>query len=362
MATNHRIDNFNPGPAVLPDAVLTAAQQELLDYKGSGMSVLEISHRSALYTHIQEDAETRLRRLLQIPEDFEVLFLQGGASLQFAMIPMNFVGEGQTAAYVLTGSWSEKALQEAERVTAVRVAATTKDNGYKSLPMSFDTAASDAYVHITSNNTIYGTQWRDFPRQGPIPLVADMSSDILSRPFAVDQFHLIYAGAQKNLGPAGVTLVIVKRDWLSQVEVSGLPKMLTYSTHVKAESKYNTPPVFAVYILGKVLEWLEAEGGLTAVSRRNAMKAGLLYDAMDTSGGFYNGYVDRSSRSRMNVTFHLPTPELEAQFLKEAEEAGFVGLGGHRSVGGCRASIYNALSVDACERLSQFMEDFRRRA
>jgi len=356
-----RVDNFNAGPAVLPEPALLAAQEEMLNYRNSGMSVLEISHRSALYQQIQEEAEDRLRRLLDISEEFEVLFLQGGASLQFAMVPMNFIRPGQVGAYMLSGLWSEKAIQEAATIRDTRVAATSKDDGYRNILQAWQAEPTDAYLHLTSNNTIYGTQWGEFPVNQEVPLVADMSSDILSRVFAVDDFHLIYAGAQKNLGPAGVTLVLVRRDWLGGAVVDGVPKMLQYGAHVKAVSKYNTPPVFAVYLLGKVLQWLEGEGGVAEVERRNRKKSALLYRVIDESNGFYRGYAGKTARSRMNVTFNLATPQMEETFLQSAKEAGFVGLSGHRSVGGCRASIYNAQPLAACKRLADFMVDFQHR-
>ncbi|MBX5437692.1 MAG: 3-phosphoserine/phosphohydroxythreonine transaminase [Alicyclobacillaceae bacterium] len=356
------VHNFNAGPAALPLEALEQAREELLNYGGSGMSVMEMSHRSAAYEAIHNRAEELLRELLAIPEEYSVLFLQGGASLQFAMVPMNFLAPGRTAAYVLTGSWAEKAYKEAQTVGSVRVSASTKDDNFRRIP-SLDevrTEPGDAYLHITSNETIGGIQWQVFPDTGAVPLVADMSSDILSRPLDVRQFGLIYAGAQKNLGPSGVTVVIVRTDWLEQA-ATNIPAILRYSTHAKNRSLYNTPPTFAIYTLGLVLQWVQRQGGVAAMQRRSEEKAALLYGVIDESGGFYRGYAEPASRSRMNVTFGLVTPELEKAFLEEAKQAGFVGLNGHRSVGGCRASIYNAVSLDDCRALAEFMRDFQRR-
>jgi phosphoserine aminotransferase len=359
----NQLSNFGAGPAALPRDVLRRAQAELMDFSGTGLSVMEISHRDKVYEKVQQQAEERLRRLMGIPESYSVLFLQGGASLQFAMLPMNFLREGQTASYVLTGVWSEKALQEAERLGAVRVAGSTKDEGYRRIPepAELQWADDDAYVHITSNNTIIGSQWMAFPNTHNVPLVADMSSDILSRSVDVNQFQLIYAGAQKNLGPAGVTVVIVASEWLKQAR-HDIPTMLRYDTHAAHKSLYNTPPTFAIYMLGLVLEWVEAQGGVPAVEERNEQKARVIYNVIDESDGFYQGYVEPASRSRMNVTFRLPTAELEQRFLQTARECGFVGLNGHRSVGGCRASLYNAVSLEDCERLAEFMVRFRRQS
>jgi phosphoserine aminotransferase len=359
-----RVDNFGAGPAALPEPVLVEACAELLNYAGTGMSVLEISHRSDAYERMQATAEERLRRLLQIPSSYKILFLQGGASLQFAMIAQNFIRPGRTAGYVLSGIWSEKALQEAGRVAKVRVAASTKGDGYRRLPRAdeINVDEADEYIHFTSNNTIIGSQWPSIPDVGGVPRVVDMSSDILSRPIPVEDFHLIYAGAQKNLGVAGVTVVIVKDEWITECDVSHLPKILTYRAHAEAASRYNTPPVFAVYLLEKVLAWAEAMGGVAALEERNRRKAEQLYSVIDESDGFYTGVVVPEARSMMNVTFRLAQPELTQVFLQEAREAGMVGLGGHRSVGGCRVSLYNAVEPEACARLCEFMRDFRRRA
>lgn len=357
-----RAFNFNAGPAALPEWALQEAQKELLNFRDTGMSVMELSHRSKDYEAVHNEAKSSLTSLLSIPEEYEILFLQGGASLQFSMVPMNLVQEGQTAYYALTGSWSEKALKEAQKLCKTEVAVSSKENSYKNIP-ALDGASipSDAaYLHITSNNTIYGTQWQQFPTGLNVPLIADMSSDILCKPLNVEQFDLIYAGAQKNLGPSGVTVVIIKKDLLSRASDS-LPTMLNYNTHAKNNSLYNTPPTFGIYLLSLVLKWITNEGGLEALAKRNNEKAALLYNEIDNSEGFYNGHAETDSRSNMNVTFTLNSDDATKAFLAQAKEAGFVGLNGHRSVGGCRASIYNAVPVENVERLAQFMNEFRKK-
>ncbi|MBB6443473.1 3-phosphoserine/phosphohydroxythreonine transaminase [Bacillus benzoevorans] len=357
----NRAFNFNAGPAALPEWALQEAQKELLNFRDTGMSVMELSHRSKDYEAVHNEAKSLLTSLLSIPEDYEILFLQGGASLQFSMVPMNLLQEGKTAYYALTGSWSEKALKEAQKIGQTAVAVSSKENSYKNIP-ALDSASipSDAaYLHITSNNTIYGTQWQQFPTGLNVPLVADMSSDILCKPLNIEQFDLIYAGAQKNLGPSGVTVVIIKKDLLSRANDS-LPTMLNYNTHAKNNSLYNTPPTFGIYLLSLVLKWVTNEGGLEAIAKRNNEKAALLYNEIDNSEGFYNGHADVDSRSNMNVTFTLNSDEASKAFLAQAKEAGFVGLNGHRSIGGCRASIYNAVPVENVERLAQFMNEFRK--
>jgi phosphoserine aminotransferase len=358
-----RVYNFTAGPAALPLSVLERVQQELLDYQGKGMSILEMSHRSKQYDEINAGAEARFKRLLGLGEGYRVLFMQGGASTQFAVLPMNFLPEGGVADYILTGVWSEKALEEAQRFGNARVAASTRAEQYRRIPAAGELRLSDssAYVHLTSNNTIYGTQWHEFPRVAEQRLVADMSSDILSRPFPTERFSLIYAGAQKNLGPAGVTVVLLQEEWLASASES-LPTMFRYRTFAKSNSLYNTPPVFAIYVLNLVLEWIEESGGLEAMAARNHEKGALLYNAIDSSGGFYRGHAEYNSRSLMNVTFNLPTEALEQQFLATAAEQHMVGLAGHRSVGGVRASLYNATSIEACGALASFMEQFAARA
>ena len=358
--TTKRAYNFNAGPSALPLEVLQKAQAELVDFKGTGMSVMELSHRSAAFEEVHNEAIARLRKLYEIPENYEVLFLQGGASLQFSMIPMNFLKEGQKASYIQTGAWSEKAFKEAALFGTPVLAASSKENNYKNIPALSDIQIDkeSAYVHLTSNNTIFGTQWKTFPNTGDIPLIADMSSDILSKKVDVSNFAMIYAGAQKNLGPSGVTVVIIRKDLLESAN-SNIPTMLKYTTHSKNNSLYNTPPTFGIYMLGEVLKWMEEQGGLEVIEQRNEEKAKYIYDAIDNSNGFYFGHATKESRSLMNITFRVADEELEKKFLAEAKEAGFVGLNGHRSVGGCRASAYNAVPVETCLALSEFMVKFQ---
>lgn len=358
----NRIFNFSAGPAVLPLEVLQEAQAELLDFSQTGMSVLEISHRSKPFDAVNQEAEANMKDILGLGDDYRVLFLQGGASTQFAMIPMNFLGAGQTADYILSGVWSEKALKEAKLIGNTHVAATTAELNYTRVPHLADIQLGDnpAYVHITSNNTIYGTQWETLPSFGDIPLFADMSSDILCRPIEASKFSLIYAGAQKNLGPSGVTAVILRKE-LAENNPKTLPTMLRYDTHAKADSMYNTPPTFSIYLLNLVLRWIKKEGGTAAIGERNTHKANLIYDVIDQSSGFYRGHAEASSRSLMNITFRLPSEELEKTFAAEATAAGLSGLKGHRSVGGLRASIYNAMPVAGCQTLADFMKEFQRK-
>lgn len=358
-----QVYNFNPGPAILPPVVLEEAQAELRDYQGTGMSILEMSHRSPEFEAINAEAQSRLKGLLGLGDDYQVLFLQGGASLQFAMVPMNFLLPGTTADYIMTGAWSEKALAEAGLLGEVRIAASTGTGGYRRVPRRDEIALSDrsAYVHLTTNETIHGVQWHDLPDVGDRPLIADMSSDILAGPLDARRFALIYAGAQKNLGPAGATIVIARTDFLDRAPQT-IPTILRYATHAKANSLYNTPPAFAVYLIALTLRWIEAEGGLTAMAARNRRKAETLYNAIDTSGGFYRGHAEPGSRSLMNVTFRLPSDAHEKAFLSAASAAGFVGLAGHRSVGGIRASLYNAMTIEGCATLAGFMGDFARQA
>ncbi len=356
-----RIHNFSAGPAVLPVEVLEQVQRDLLSLPGVGMSVLEISHRSAAFDEILEGCEADLRTLAGIPEDYHVLFLQGGASLQFSMVPMNLLPQGGSADYIVTGVWAQKAVKEAKRVGSVKVAASTEAEHFNRVPkqqeLKLDPGA--AYVHYTTNNTIYGTQCFYTPDTGSVPLVADASSDIFSRPIDVAKYGLIYAGAQKNLAPAGVTLVIMRDDLLKRTP-STLPTMMQYPVHAENKSLYNTPPVFAIYVMRLVLRWLIAQGGLVAVERVNSRKADKLYAEIDRSG-FYRGHAQKDSRSRMNVTFRLPSEELDKKFVKESTAAGLDGLKGHRSVGGLRASIYNAFPEAGVDALVQFMQEFERR-
>jgi len=359
--SSHRIYNFNPGPAALPLPVLEEIQAGFLDFNGSGMSITEVSHRSKWFDDVINDTIARLRRLLQLDDRYRVLFLQGGASMQFCMVPMNLLPAGASADYVDTGTWSTKAIKEARTLgKTVNVAGSSEDKNYSCIPGNLALDPQAAYVHITSNNTIKGTQWQRFPETGGVPLVADMSSDIMSRPLDAAPFGLIYAGAQKNIGPAGVCLVIIRDDMLARVPDT-LPSMLKYTTFASKNSMFNTPPCFTIYTIQLVLKWLEETiGGLEAMEALNQKKAALLYDLLDR-GEFYRGTAGTESRSLMNVTFRLPSEELEARFVTEALESGLGGLKGHRSVGGCRASIYNAVSLQAVEALAAFMEDFARR-
>lgn len=356
------IGNFNAGPAMLPPAVLEQVQAELRDYGGTGMSIMEMSHRSKEYEAINAEAERRFKRLLGLGEGYRVLFVQGGASTQFAMVPMNFLPRQGQASYLQSGAWAEKAIEEARGFGEVQVAGSTREEGYRRMPREeeIQLRPESAYVHVTTNETIQGTQWHRIPEVGDLPLVADMSSDILSRPLDASRFWLIYAGAQKNLGPSGVTAVVLREEWLARAN-PGVPTMWRYGTHVKNNSLYNTPPSFGVYMLNLVLGWIEKMGGLQGMGERNARKAKMLYDAVDQSGGFYRGHAMPEARSQMNVTFRLPSEALEKKFVEEAQAAGMVGLAGHRSVGGIRASIYNAVSPEACEALASFMRDFARK-
>ena len=355
-----RIFNFSAGPAVLPQPVLEQAQQELISLPGVGMSVMEISHRSKTFDAIISGAEAGLRELLGIPANYHVLFLQGGASLQFSMIPMNFLPADGSADYIITGSWGKKALKEARKTGAVNVAATMADGGFTRVPtqdeLNLNPAA--AYVHLTTNETIEGVEWKSEPDTGKVPLFADASSDILSHPIPVDKYAMIYAGAQKNIGPSGVTLVIMRDDLLARIP-EGMHTMLDYRTHTENKSLYNTPNTWGIYILNLVCKWLNEKGGLEAMERENEEKAKLIYDAIDATN-FYRGHADEDCRSIMNVTFRLPSEELEKKFAAEATAKGLDGLKGHRSVGGIRASIYNAFPKAGCEALVAFMKDFEK--
>jgi phosphoserine aminotransferase len=357
----NRIFNFNAGPAALPVEVLEEIRDSFLNFGGSGMSITEISHRSALFDDVINDAVARTRRLLKLDDRFRVLFIQGGASLQFSMIPMNLLGEGDTADYVNTGTWSSKAIKEAEILgKTITVAASSENKNFSYIPQNLTFNNEAVYIHITSNNTIKGTQWASYPETGGIPLVADMSSDIMSRPFNVDKFGLIYAGAQKNIGPAGVCMVIIRDDMLKRVP-NRLPSMLKYTTYASKNSMYNTPPCFAVYMIQLVMKWLEESiGGIEKMQQINQAKARLLYETID-AGDFYQGTAETDSRSLMNVTFRLPNEALEKQFVDQALKNGLGGLKGHRSVGGCRASIYNAVPLMAIEALVDFMKHFERK-
>jgi len=358
----NRIYNFNAGPAALPLPVLEEIEGELLDFKGSGMSILEVSHRSKWFDDVINDAIERTGRILDLGEDFHVLFIQGGASMQFCMIPMNLSLEGRPVDYINTGTWSTKAIKEAEiQKKDVRVIASSEDDNFSYIPKDFRVHEDAAYVHFTSNNTIKGTQWSNFPESGDVPLVCDMSSDFMSRRFNVRPFGLIYAGAQKNIGPSGTCLVIVRKDMLKRTS-DNLPAMLKYTTFAEKNSMFNTPSCFTIYVISLVLKWLEETvGGLQNMEQINREKASALYNLIDQSG-FYQGTTAGDSRSLMNVTFRLPTEDLEKRFVAEALDNGLGGLKGHRSVGGCRASIYNATGLEAVKALKEFMAEFERKA
>ena len=348
--------NFYAGPAILPQEVMKKAQEELLDFNGIGLSIMEISHRSKDFEAVINGAEAKIRSLLGVPENFAVMFLQGGASLQFGMIPMNLL-IGKKADYVNTGAWAKKAIKEAKLFGTVNVIASSEDKNFSYVPGDLKFSPDARYVHITSNETIGGIQFSKFPDTGNIPLIIDMSSDIFSRKIDFKNIGMIYAGAQKNIGPSGVTLVIMRND-LIEACTEGLTTMLSYKTHAKEKSMYNTPPCFAIYIIKLVMEWIEGLGGLAGIEKINNEKAKALYDAIDNSDGYYKGTANVSDRSRMNVTFRLPSEELEEKFINDAKKVGFIGLKGHRSVGGCRASIYNAMGLDGVLALTQFMEKF----
>ena len=356
-----RIHNFNAGPAALPLPVLEQIQEELLDFKGSGMSILEVSHRSKWFDDIINEAVERTKRLLHLDEEFFVLFIQGGASLQFCMVPMNLALENKPVDFIDTGTWSTKAIKEAKiQGKDVRVIASSDDKNYSYIPKDFKIDGNAAYLHITSNNTIKGTQWDQFPESGGVPIVCDMSSDFMSRPFDVKPFGLIYAGAQKNIGPAGTAMVIIRKDMLDRVP-DNIPTMLKYSTFSEKNSMFNTPSCVVVYTTNLVLKWLEETiGGLEKMEQINKEKAGMLYDFIDGSD-FYQGTVSKDSRSLMNVTFRLPNEDLEKQFIADTLKEDLGGLKGHRSVGGCRASIYNATGPDSVKALVEFMAEFERK-
>ena len=356
-----RIHNFNAGPAALPLPVLEQIQEEMLDFKGSGMSILEVSHRSKWFDDVINEAVQRTKSLLNIGDDFHVLFIQGGASFQFCMIPMNLALDGRPVDYINTGTWSTKAIKEAKGLTKdVREIASSEDKGFSYIPKDYKIDQDAAYLHFTSNNTIKGTQWAKFPDGGKVPLISDMSSDIMSRCFDVKPFGLIYAGAQKNIGPSGTAMVIIRNDMLERVP-DDLPTMLKYTTFSEKNSMANTPACFVVYTINLVLKWIqETIGGLDKMERINNEKAAIIYDFIDRSG-FYKGTAEAGSRSLMNVTFRLPTEKLEEKFVAEALKEGLGGLKGHRSVGGCRASIYNATGVEDVNGLVGFMTEFEKK-
>ncbi len=358
-----RVFNFNPGPATLPLPVLEQAQSEMLDYKGTGMSVMEISHRSKEFEAIIQTAEADLRELMGIPANYKVMFLQGGASLQFAMVPMNLRLAGVSADYIITGSWGKKAFDEATKLGATHAAASTKASNFDHLPAQaeLDLDPKAAYLHFTSNETIQGVEYFAEPvAPAGVPLVCDASSDFISRSIDVSKYGLIYAGAQKNAGPAGVALVIARED-LVQKAPDTIPVIMNYKTHAADGSLYNTPPCFSIYIVGLVLKWVKELGGLDAIAKRNHVKAEIVYKTIDESGGFYKGHAKPEDRSLMNITYRLPTEALEEQFTSEAKKADLIGLKGHRSVGGIRATMYNAMPLEGAESLVKFMKEFQKK-
>jgi phosphoserine aminotransferase len=354
-----RVFNFNPGPAALPLEVLKQVQEELLDFKGTGMSILEVSHRSKEFEEVNNQAMALAREIAGLGSNYKVLFVGGGASTQFSMVPMNFLPAGKSAAYVDTGEWASKAIKEAKRVGNVDVLYSSKEAKYDHVPKpsQVKVPGDAAYVHVTSNNTIFGTEYADFPDSGSVPLFCDMSSDMFGRTRDFGKFGLIYAGAQKNLGPAGVTMVIVRDDLLTRCP-DNIPTMLNYKTHAAKDSLYNTPPVFGIYIVKLVLEWVKGQGGLKKIEEVNRKKKDLIYKVVDDNPSYFKGTVQKDSRSWMNLTMRLPSEDLEKKLTDEAKKAGFVGLKGHRSVGGVRVSLYNAVPLEGAERLADFMKAF----
>ena len=352
-----RIYNFSPGPATLPHEVLVQAAKDIVNFSNKGIGLIEMSHRSKEFIGVVDECEALLRELLSIPRNYKVLFLQGGASTQFAMVPMNLLGSGKTACYLNTGTWAKKAIKEANLFAPVHVAYTSEQTNFDRVPSPRDyTIPAEAeYLYFVSNNTIFGTQYQSMPETDKV-MVCDMSSDILSRPIDVSRFGLIFAGAQKNMGPAGCTVVIIREDLLDRTS-ENIPTMFRYKTHADKGSMFNTPPCFAIYTIGLVLKWLKNIGGVRAIEKINEDKAALLYQTIDKTS-FYKGHAQKDSRSLMNITFNLPTPDLEAKFIREATSVALDGLKGHRSVGGCRASIYNAFPRDGVEKLVHFMEEF----
>ncbi|MBN2342753.1 MAG: 3-phosphoserine/phosphohydroxythreonine transaminase [Deltaproteobacteria bacterium] len=356
----NRIFNFSAGPCTLPLPALEKAQHEFLDYQCSGMSIIEQSHRGKQYDEIHNTAIANLKFLLDIPDDFSVLMLHGGATQNFVMIPMNFAKEGKSLDYVLTGSWSKKAAAEGKRYNGYKAIWSNEEKPKSCMPVASEIVPSEnaAYVHICSNETIGGIELQEFPDCGDIPVIIDMSSHIMSRPLPFDKIDMIYAGAQKNLGPAGMGIVIIRNSLIAQANTD-ISNFMSYKTHADSNSLYNTPPVFAIYMMNNVLEWVKANGGVLGMQKLATQRSAFLYDAVDASDGWYSCPVEKSCRSKMNVVWRLPTEELEKKFISEAAAAGFSGLKGHRSVGGCRASMYNAMPVEGAEKLAQFMIDFK---
>ncbi|THF84509.1 3-phosphoserine/phosphohydroxythreonine transaminase [Cohnella fermenti] len=357
-----RVYNFNPGPAALPLEVLEQGQRAFVEYEGMGMSLMEMSHRSKPVEKIIGETEELLLKLIGLDTGYEVLFMGGGASAQFALVPMNYLAADKVGRYVLSGSFSEKAYEEAGKLGRTEIAASGKADRWAKLPElgGLSLPADTAYVHLTTNNTIEGSQWTDIPDAGDIPLIGDMTSDILSRRLDWTKFAMFYAGAQKNLGPAGVTAVVIRSDLLQRAD-EGIPTIFQYAAMAKNKSLYNTPPVHSIYMMKLMLEWTESQGGIAEMEKRSEEKAALLYEAVDTSAGFYRGIVDAPDRSRMNVTWRMQDEALEKKFALESAQYGLIGLAGHRSVGGMRASIYNGVPVEACRALASYMRDFANR-
>jgi phosphoserine aminotransferase len=361
MSESKRAINLNAGPGALPLEVLQQAQAELLDFKGTGMSVMEMSHRSKEFDEVIQTAESDLRELIGIPSNYKILFLQGGATLQFTMLPMNLLLANTSADYIVTGTWSKTAVREAKKIGAVRMAANTESDGFNSLPKKLDLDSKASYLHFTSNETIHGVEFFNEPTPpSGVPLFCDASSDFISHPVDITKYALMYAGAQKNAGPSGVTVVILRDDMLERVPAN-LPVMLDYKIQAESGSMHNTPPCFSIYMIGLVFKWAKKVGGLSEIEKTNREKANLLYSVIDESGGFYKGHATTESRSLMNIPFRLPSEELEELCAKEAKKAGIIGLKGHRSVGGMRASLYNAVTIDSVNVLVNFLKEFQRK-
>ncbi len=356
-----KVFNFNAGPAMLPEVVMERAQKEFCDYKSSGCGVMEHSHRNKLFDEILATSKNNIREIMNVPENYEIVYIQGGASMQFAMIPMNLYVPGKAMEFADTGTWSSKALKEAKAFGETKVIASSKEDKYTYIPdvTKIVPSADASFFHITSNNTIYGTQFQAFP-ESACPMIADMSSDIMSRKVDVSKFGMIYAGAQKNLGPSGMAVVIIRKDLIERTPAT-VPTMLRYATYTENDSLYNTPPTFGIYMLSLVTSWVKEIGGIEEIEKRNNAKAELLYSALDNSDGYYRNPVAKDSRSKMNVIWRLPSEELEAEFVKESVAAGMIGLKGHRSAGGIRASIYNAMPIEGIEKLVDFMAEFRKK-
>jgi phosphoserine aminotransferase len=359
----NRVYNFNPGPAALPLEVLERAQEELVNYHGVGMSLMEMSHRSKAFEALNEVTQHLLTEMLELPVGYHVLFMGGGASTQFALVPMNLLLPGKSASYIITGSFAEKAYREAQFVGDAVAAVRMQEKGWSRLPDHIEQLpweVNTAYVHMTTNNTIEGSQFREIPRIHPIPLIGDLTSDLMGRRIDIGEFAMFYASAQKNLGPAGVTVVCIREELLQKCS-KDIPVILRYETYASQKSLYNTPPVHSIYMMNLMLKWTREQGGLDEMERRNRLKSALIYGAIDASGGFYRGVVDQPYRSMMNMTWRIADEKLESLFIAESVKSGFDGLAGHRSVGGLRASAYNAVSVEACRALADFMADFQKR-